>query len=135
MVSNRQRWFKAICSIILLLAIALVPIFGVSELQAQDSDVGFPSPYLVRTFVDEEGRLIDEVIVPGRPLEIKAVTAIVPEPNPAMGINVLWHVPAFDWSYGCSATSAAMMMGYYDNTGYSNMYAGPTNGGVCPYAD
>jgi hypothetical protein len=25
-----------------------------------------------------------------------------------------------------------MMFGYYDRTGYSNMYAGPTNGGVCP---
>jgi len=30
------------------------------------------------------------------------------------------------------ATAAAMMMGYYDNIGYDNMYTGPTNGGVCP---
>ena len=47
-------------------------------------------------------------------------------------IAKLTDVPAFDWCYGCSATSAAMMMGWYDRTGYPNMYTGPTNGGVCP---
>jgi len=90
------------------------------------------NPYLVRTFVDEQGRQIDEVIVPGRPPEIKALVAAIPEPNSAMGINTLSDVPAFDWSYGCSATSAAMMFGHYDNHNYTNMYAGPTNDGVCP---
>jgi len=88
--------------------------------------------YLVRTFVDEQGRQIDEIIVPGRPPEIKAPVAAVPEPNSAMGINTLPNVPAFDWCHGCSATSAAMMFGHYDNHNYTNMYAGPTNGGVCP---
>ena len=39
----------------------------------------------------------------------------MPASNLQNGINVLTKVPAFDWSYGCSATSAAMMMGYYDN--------------------
>jgi len=41
-------------------------------------------------------------------------------------------VPAMTWSYGCSATSATMLFGYYDRIGYSNMYVGPTNGGVFP---
>ncbi|MGB7531655.1 MAG: C39 family peptidase [Halobacteriota archaeon] len=90
------------------------------------------NPYLVRTSFDEEGRQIDEIIVPGRPPEIKAEVVMVPEPHIAMGINVLSTVPAFNWSYGCSATSAAMMFGYYDNADYTNMYAGPTNGGACP---
>jgi hypothetical protein len=86
--------------------------------------------YLVRTLFDKEGRQIDEVFFPGRPPEVKATTAFVPEPNVQMGINTLSNVPAFDWVYGCSATSAAMLMGYYDNSGYANMYTGPTNGGV-----
>lgn len=90
------------------------------------------NPYLVRTFFDDEGQQIDEIVVPGRPPEIKAEVVMVPEPNIAMGINVLSTVPAFNWCYGCSATSAAMMFGYYDNADYTNMYAGPTNGGVCP---
>ena len=50
----------------------------------------------------------------------------------AGAINSLSNVPAFDWSYGCSATSAAMLFGYYDRTDYGSMYTGATNGGVCP---
>jgi len=145
MVSNRGKKLKIIFSLVILFAIAVISLGGVSVSSAQSdeepqlastspaTDAGnFPNPYLVRTFVDEEGREIDEVIVPGRPPEIKAAVATLPEPNLAMGINTLSNVPAFNWSYGCSATSAAMVMGYYDNTGYPNMYAGPTNGGVCP---
>ena len=75
----------------------------------------------VRTLIDEEGREIDMIIVPGRPPEIKAPVAEVPEPDISKGINVLSNVPAFDWCYGCSPTSAAMMFGHYDNAGYPNM--------------
>jgi len=133
MISNPGKNLKIICSLVILLAIALMPFVGMDDALAQDTNVGKSSnAYLVETFVDEQGRLIDKIIVPGRPPEIKAAVATVPESNPAMGANILSNVPAFDWSYGCSATSAAMLFGYYDNTGYSNMYAGPTNGGVCP---
>jgi PKD repeat protein len=44
-------------------------------------------------------------------------------------------VPTLDWSYGCTATSAAMYFGYYDRNGYPNMYTGPTNGGVFPISN
>ncbi|MEA1924188.1 MAG: C1 family peptidase [Pseudomonadota bacterium] len=44
----------------------------------------------------------------------------------------LSNVPTSRWTYGCSATSAGMLFGYYDRTGYRNMYSGPTNGGVAP---
>lgn len=40
--------------------------------------------------------------------------------------------PAFNWVFGCSSVSGAMIAGYYDRTGYPNMYTGPTNGGVMP---
>jgi uncharacterized repeat protein (TIGR02543 family) len=90
------------------------------------------SPYVVNRFM-HDGKWIDQVIVPGRPPEIyRAQAAAVPEPKVAAGTNTLPNVPAFDWSYGCSATSAAMMFGYYDNMGYPNIYTGPTNGGVIP---
>ncbi len=80
-----------------------------------------------------DGRTIDVIEVPGGlPPAVKMATARVPTPHPAAGINALSDVPAFDWSYGCSATSAAMMAGYYDRHGYPNMYAGPTNGGMSP---
>ncbi len=47
----------------------------------------------------------------------------------------LSNVPTTTWTYGCSATSAGMLFGYYDRTGYPNMYTGPANGGVAPLTD
>ena len=88
--------------------------------------------YLVRTFVDEEGREIVEIVVPGLPPEDRISEMVASDIEIMQADATLSDVPAFDWCYGCSATSAAMMFGYYDRTGYSNMYAGPTNGGVCP---
>jgi len=48
---------------------------------------------------------------------------------------ILSDVPTSEWTDGCTATSAGMLFGYYDRTGYPNMYTGPTNGGVCPLTD
>ena len=93
------------------------------------------NPYVTERFV-EDGNSIDVVIVPGPPTPpqgfVRAEVFSLPEPHPEAGINILSNVPALSWSFGCSATSAAMMFGYYDNKGYANMYTGPTNGGVFP---
>lgn len=90
------------------------------------------NPYVVKRFI-WNGQLVDEVIVPSRPPgKIKVEVVSVPQPDIAAGINTLSNVPALEWAFGCSATSAAMMFGYYDRTGYPNMYTGPTNGGVFP---
>jgi len=48
---------------------------------------------------------------------------------------VLDEVPTSSWTYGCTATSAGMLFGYYDRTDFPNMYTGPANGGVCPPSD
>jgi hypothetical protein len=48
---------------------------------------------------------------------------------------MLSGVPTSEWTYGCSATAAGMIFGYYDRHGYSNMYTGPANGGVAPLTD
>jgi|GEM_PF-2760018 len=96
------------------------------------------NPYLVRTFIDPAtGKEIDEVRVPPSPPPKQLMPAAEPPAsrmvNGFMAANTLNNVPAFTWCYGCSATSAAMMMGYYDNTPqFPNMYTGPANGGVCP---
>jgi hypothetical protein len=44
---------------------------------------------------------------------------------------VLSGVPTSSWTYGCSATSAGMIFGYYDRHGFPNMWAG----GVVPLTD
>ncbi len=47
-------------------------------------------------------------------------TVAGPEPN-----------PGYDWWYGCSATSAGMMMGFYDRNGYGGLdYSNLVPGGV-----
>ncbi len=51
---------------------------------------------------------------------------------------MLSGVPTSSWTYGCSATSAGMIFGYYDRDPrdwYPNMYTGPANGGVAPLTD
>ena len=78
------------------------------------------------------GKDIDAIIVPGIPPAIKAEAVNVPEPQIDNAVRTLLSIPAFDWAFGCSATSAAMIAGYYDNNGYPEMYTGPTNGGVMP---
>jgi transcriptional regulator CtsR len=119
-----KKWVSFILSFLLIfsLAASIVPQTVLAE---------SVSPYQ-RIIADESGNQITMAIFPVAPPKIKVATADVPEVHIAGAINTLSNVPAFDWSYGCSATSAAMLFGYYDRTGYSNMYIGPTNGDVCP---
>ena len=87
-----------------------------------------PPDLVERTFIDESGREVMVVRIAGRP----PVGYTAPPAFPKTSASTLTLVPAFTWSFGCTATSAAMIAGYYDNHGFANMYAGPTNGGVMP---
>jgi len=93
------------------------------------------NPYAVERFI-YNGEVIEKAIVPGPPTPpegfAREFVAELPASNQAAGVNILSDVPASTWAFGCSATSASMMFGYYDRTGYPNMYTGPTNGGVFP---
>jgi hypothetical protein len=76
-----------------------------------------------------------EVIINGPPDPPVGITRELADgalPMDQAGLVTFSEVPAFNWSFGCSPTSAAMIAGYYDRRGYSNMYTGPTNGGVMP---
>lgn len=88
---------------------------------------------IVNTFIDENGKKIDKIIIDGRPPKV------LPEPNKNLpkskvkGVTYwLENVPSYSWCYGCSATSVAMQAGYFDNSGYPDIYKGPANGGVQP---
>jgi hypothetical protein len=74
---------------------------------------------------DIEG--LEHVVIAGRPQ--KADTNVA---SPTESSVILDEVPAFSWSFGCSATAAAMAAGYYDRNGYPEMYTGPTNNGLMP---
>ena len=131
-MNMKQRWgYYLSVSILLLSVFQIVSVSFAGSLNPYG--VASRNPYVVRRFLDKSGQLIDEVIVPGRPPEsYRAPEAVILENSLATGTNTLSNVPAYYWSYGCSATSAAMLFGYYDNTGYPNVYTGPTNGGVAP---
>jgi len=126
-----------IVAVVLGNSMGMVNAYAVPEGVAASStgvvDVGSASPNNTRAFADDGGRQLEEIVISGRPPAVKAkVASILDSGADADTVNVLSNVPAFNWSYGCSATSAAMLFGYYDNIGYPNMYAGPANGGVCP---
>jgi hypothetical protein len=61
--------------------------------------------------------------------------AVVNVDSLTAGAVILNDVPTSEWTYGCTATSAGMLFGYYDRTGYPNMYTGSAGGGVCPLTD
>ncbi len=129
-------WCFAVCLLACLIFSEPTVAYEANNTQIPLNQYGIRSsnPYVVNRFI-WDGKTIDEVIVPSRPSPPKGFTsqvALVPEPHPAAGTNSISNVPAMTWCFGCSATSAAMMFGHYDNAGYPNMYAGPTNGGVFP---
>ena len=134
MRSNRNRSYLLCFMTFLLLIVLQAPSLWAAGPAVNAYGVETDNPYVVSRFaIEGDTRLIDKVIFPGRPPEFyRAPRAAAPKPNKAAGTNSLTKVPTFDWSYGCSATSAAMMFGYYDNNGYPNVYTGPTNGGVVP---
>jgi hypothetical protein len=67
------------------------------------------------------------------PVEYKAERIASIKPITIAG--VLPNFPSYDWVFGCSAVSGAMIAGYYDRGAYPNIYTGPTNGGVMPITD
>ncbi len=131
MLYQQYKWtiilLQLLICLILGLSLSVSPI--VSTVQA-DGGLKLSNEYYIDTF-DDDGEEIDLILVPGGPSEDAAPTAELPKRG-ASGSNIIPYVPAFDWCYGCSATSAAILFGYYDNQGYDNMYTGPTNDGDCP---
>lgn len=84
----------------------------------------------------DDGTFLERVVINGPPdpppgYSLRRSSELLPEPNLQSGTNTL-TVPAYEWSFGCSATSAAMIAGYFDINGYPEIYTGPANGGVMP---
>jgi subtilisin-like proprotein convertase family protein len=78
------------------------------------------------------GRIEMSVASIGPEPPIATTSSVVDVEQLSMSSVMLSEVPTSTWTYGCTATSAGMLMGYYDRHGYPNMYIGPANGGVAP---
>jgi hypothetical protein len=142
MDSNHTRVFSgtSVFALILMLIciVLLCDSLAVDALGATEMAVtSEPGRYYTITAVTlSDGTIIERNNINGPPapppgfeIERQAVSLI--ERDSAAGINIL-TVPAFNWVFGCSAVSGAMIAGYYDRVGWPNMYTGPTNGGVIP---
>lgn len=84
----------------------------------------------------ENDKWLEQVIISGPPVPPKGFKRSTVDTDEikytTRGSTKIISTPAFSWSFGCSATSAAMIAGYYDRNGYPDIYTGPTNGGVMP---
>lgn len=115
-------------------------IFGLGQAAYAENDnenvLDNSSYFSSETITTSSGMDIDKIKISGPPqpppgYELERSAVSLPESNEAMGIKTL-SVPAYDWVFGCSAVSGAMIAAYYDRNGYPNMYTGPTSGGVMP---
>jgi hypothetical protein len=92
--------------------------------------------YSVSTVTLPNGADFEKTVINGPPtpppgFEAARLAVSLPEADAVAGIKTL-TVPAFEWVFGCSSVSAAMIAGYYDRTYYPRIYTGPSNGGVMP---
>lgn len=101
---------------------------------------GPENPYFASsTFTLADGTSLEKMVINGPPEpppgyeDERAIAALSAQELQAGG--KILPVPAYTWVYGCSAVSAAMIAGYYDQNGYPSMYTGPANGGVAPDED
>ena len=140
-----KKLFVTLCVSVILSGIVFIPAFtahaqGVTKGPVTQGPVQQINDYFSTqaiTYID--GTIFDRITINGPPkpppgYERERATVALPEPSPAMGIKTL-TVPAFEWVFGCSSVSGAMIAGYYDRTGFPNMYTGPTNGGLMPLTE
>lgn len=96
-----------------------------------------PTPYFsVEAIRLRDGTQLDRITINGPatpPLgyEEERKPVALPTPDQALATNSL-PVPTYSWIFGCSAVSASMIGAYFDRNGRSNIYTGPTDGGVMP---
>ncbi len=101
------------------------------------SEGALPDELLQKYFQKEiittkSGELLSKIIINGPPVPPLGFKRSIVNTNIKSSSTKTIVTPAYDWSFGCAATSAAMMAGYYDRNGYPDVYTGPTAGGVAP---
>jgi len=142
---TKRRIFKNILSSFsaLLIAIAFVSGAGAVGLTQDfppengNSQVEVVSPYYsYENITTPDGVQLTRHIIngPSEPLpEFEAerqasITTVEPQ-------GTLANFPSYDWVFGCSAVSGAMIAAWYDRGFFPNLYTGPTNSGIMPLTD
>jgi hypothetical protein len=148
-MKNRYAILFGVALPIPFLALALclgLPGCGPSTALAQDAAPG-RSQATVEALTTGKYFTARKLTFPGKPPITETVINGPPTPPPGFeeqrapvdlakaglkAASMTLTAPAYNWVFGCSSVSGAMIAGYYDRSGYPNMYAGPTDGGVMP---
>lgn len=133
---NHMRRNQTLAALAFVLALALILTAFVHHPRNVRAQGGvIETEYMtVRTIPLDNGDSLDEMVIhgPSTPppgFEAERAAATIPLDSEA---SKTLTAPAYNWVFGCSAVSGAMIAGYYDRNSYPNMYTGPTNGGVMP---
>ncbi len=132
-------FYRLILFILVVLLAGLSLGFGQQPARAEEEEPPVASevesPSFSRSLLAVgDGTPLEEIVIdgpPSPPLGFARASVDLGKITTGAGI-VLLPVPAYDWYYGCSATSASMVAAFYDRNGYPDIYTGPTNGGVMP---
>ncbi len=133
----KKQTIKLILIVVSLTFIAT--LFQTSSALAEDTpEVNVISPYYTEVYSTlSDGTPITGSIIngPSKPLPEyeKERLDSLRTANDVQGL--IQNFPSYDWNFGCSAVSQAMISAYQDRTGYPNLYTGPANGGVAPITD
>jgi hypothetical protein len=149
---NTKQRFSQFASILAILGLILCNAVGAAYAQeaerpaqatpttripiAQGALQQINEHFSTQTIMYSDGTTLERAIINGPPVpppgyELERASVALPQSAQEMGLKTL-TVPAFNWVFGCSSVSGAMIAGYYDRNGYPNMYTGPTDGGVMP---
>jgi hypothetical protein len=139
-----KRMVTVLCLSVILSIIVVIPTYAqgvTAKIPVTKGPVMQINKYFsTQTTTYSDGKILNRSMIKGPRVpppgyELKRTLVSLPEPNSEMGINTLAGVPAFNWVFGCSAVSGAMVAGYYDRSGFPNIYTGPTDGGVMPLTE
>jgi hypothetical protein len=108
-------------------------IAGIAFLNAQEKNDP-ESQYFHVSYLSSDGsETLAAAVISGPPTPPEGIVrATVSSVDKASSSAKIIKTPAYEWSFGCAPTAAAMIAGYYDRKGYGNIYVGPTNSGIAP---
>jgi hypothetical protein len=134
MTRSGSSFRKALLLILFFFGVLIA--FGAFSLLTVHAQTGGPAGTSSVTTIQRGGEtfLKYKISSPPHPpasFDASGTSVDLSEASQAAAIHAL-TVPAYDWVFGCSSVSGAMIAGYYDRNGYPNMYTGPANGGVAP---
>ena len=135
--TSRYRHYTIQITTLLLVILLFHTGITPAALAQDDNPLEKETQYFSSEKVDTlpDGRTIYKAVMagPSSPPEGFAEETVNLEDPAVQAITIqLNEVPAFNWVFGCSAVSGAMIAGYYDRTSLPNVYTGPSNGGVIP---